>query len=607
VFRKIGVDGESALSSGDADLEQRPEGKEIWPRVWAPLARSVDLDLGSEGRVPMQADGAWWTAPQPVRIGEDYGFVIDGDGPFPDPRSAFQPHGVHGLSRAVDHSAFAWSDAGWRPTPLASAVIYELHVGTFSEGGTFESAIEHLPHLVQLGVTHVELMPVCEFPGARGWGYDGVDLFAPHHAYGGPEGLKRLVDACHANGLAVVLDVVYNHFGPDGNYLARFGPYFTDRYKTPWGDAVNLDGQGSDEVRRFFCDNALLWLRDYHVDALRLDAVHAFIDTSAVHFLEQLGAEVETLAAASGRQLALIAESDLNDPRLVRSRESGGYGLDAQWSDDFHHALHSVLTGERSGYYEDFGSVADLATALRDVFVYAGRLSAHRGRTHGRSPGALPGPRFVVSVQNHDQVGNRAVGDRLSQTLSTGQLQVAAALLLTSPFVPMLFQGEEWGAATPFQYFTSHEDETLGRLVSEGRCREFVAFGWNPETVPDPQAVATFERSRLNWAELHEPAHATLFDWYRALIALRASEPALRDGSREHLTVDYSEHDAWLVVHRRHVSVVCNLGAKAAAIPIDGDPRVLLSSSPGVSVRDHHIVLPSHAAVVLSSAAPVPE
>ena len=428
--------------------------------VWAPDAPRVDLVLTS-GRVAMQpAERGWWTSPAPVPTGSDYRFSVDGGDPLPDPRSSWQPAGVQGASRVLDHDEFAWTDSGWQAPPLASGVIYELHVGTFTTEGTFEAAITRLDHLKRLGVTHVELMPVNEFPGTRGWGYDGVDLFAPHHGYGGPEGLKRLVNACHARGLGVLIDVVYNHLGPTGNYLAAFGPYFTNRYATPWGDAVNLDGPGSDGVRRFICDNALMWLRDYHADGLRLDAVHALIDTSSTNILEQLAAEVDALETTLGRHLVLVAETDQNDPRLVRGRESGGYGIDAQWSDDFHHALHVALTGERRGYYEDFEALRHLAEALEHAFVYRGAYSAHRKRVHGRSPEGLPNARFLHCMQNHDQVGNRARGERSSQLMSVGRLKIAAALVLMPPYVPLLFQGEEWGATAPFQYLKELEDLT---------------------------------------------------------------------------------------------------------------------------------------------------
>ncbi len=389
-------------------------------RVWAPAAQTVDALVGKgEQRVPMRArDGGWWASDEAVPAGTDYRFSLDGGAPLPDPRSRWQPAGIDGVSRTVDVRSFGWTDAGWQPPPLADGLVYELHVGTFSVEGTFQGAVAHLDHLVELGVTHIELMPVAEFPGARGWGYDGVDLYAPHSAYGGPDGLWRLVDAAHERGLAVLLDVVYNHLGPAGNYLGSYGPYFTDRYATPWGSAVNFDGPQSDEVRAFFIDNALMWLRDYHLDGLRLDAVHAIFDMSAVHILEELAGAVGELAGQLGRPLALIAESDLNDPRLIRDRSLGGYGLDAQWSDDFHHALHSVLTGERSGYYADFGSLGDLAITLRQGYRYAGDHSPFRQRRHGRPQPNLDGTRLLGYAQNHDQIGNRALGERSAALMS---------------------------------------------------------------------------------------------------------------------------------------------------------------------------------------------
>jgi maltooligosyltrehalose trehalohydrolase len=555
------------------------------------MAARVEVEVGGE-RVLMVAvgDRGWYEADvEAAGHGSDYRFVLDGDA-LPDPRSAHQPAGVHGPSRVVDHGAFGWTDQGWRGVHLPSAVIYELHVGTFSPEGTFDGVVTRLDHLVDLGVDVVELLPVNEYSGSRGWGYDGVDLYAPHHAYGGPEGLKRLVDACHSRGIGVVTDVVYNHLGPAGNYLGRYGPYFTDRYAIPWGEAVNLDGSGSEEVRRFFVDNAVMWLEDYHCDGLRLDAVHAIIDASAVHLLEQLSVRVEDLSAQLGRHLFLVAESDLNDPRVVRRREVGGYGIDAQWSDDFHHAIHSVLTGEITGYYQDFGTMAALATAFERAFVHAGEYSPYRGRRHGRLDPALPGHRFLGYSQNHDQVGNRAAGERTAALVSTARLKVAAALVLTSPFVPLLFQGEEWGATTPFQYFTDHEDPDLGRAVSAGRRQEFAAFGWDPEVVPDPQDPATFERSKLDWSELEREPHRELLDWYRRLIQLRREVPELADGRLDRLRTIYGEEDRWLVVERGRVIIACNLGTQELRLPLTG--RLLVASDPDVTVDGATVWLP---------------
>jgi len=569
-------------------------------RVWAPRPRKVEVQAANQV-FPMRAGaGAWWAAEAPVEPGGDYGFILDGAGPFPDPRSPWQPHGVHGLSRGVDHGAFRWTDVAWQPPPLSAAVVYELHVGTFTPAGTFAAAIEKLSHLAALGVTHLELMPVNEFPGDRGWGYDGVDLFAPHHAYGGPQGLKELVEACHARGLAVLLDVVYNHLGPSGNYLDRFAPYLTTRHHSPWGPAINFDGPDSDEVRRFFCDNARMWLRDYHLDGLRLDAVHAIFDTSAEPFLEQLGVEVKQLEAQLNRPLVVIAESDLNDPRLLWPRERGGFGLDAQWSDDFHHALHAVLTGEQNGYYADYGTLAQLAKALQQAYVFDGVYSSHRRRRHGRSPAGLSGHRFLAYLQNHDQIGNRAQGERSRQLMSLGRLKAGAALVLTSPFVPMLFQGEEWGAGTPFLYFTDHREPELARAVRDGRRREFAAFGWRPDEIPDPQAPATFERSKLRWSEISHPPHLELLDWHRQLIRLRRAEPALTDGRLELVRAQGDEQARWLTVQRGAITAACNLAAATQRLPLRaGKQRALMISEAGVVVADGFVELPPDSVAIL--------
>ncbi len=583
-------------------------------RVWAPKPKRVDVVIDGQAHPMVPAVDGWWELEaEHAGPGTRYLFSLDAFPGRPDPRSAFQPEGMDGPSEVVDHSTFEWSDRYWKGVPLQGAVLYELHTGTFSPEGTFDGVIGYLPHLIELGIDVVELMPVAEFSGSRGWGYDGVDLFAPHHAYGGPAGLKRLVDACHAAGLGVVMDVVYNHLGPAGNYLPEFGPYFADRHKTHWGDALNYDGPGSGEVRRFVLDNALAWLRDYHVDGLRLDAVHAIADDSAVHLLEQMAEEVRALSAHLGRNLFLVAESDLNDPKFVRSLDAGGYGLDASWADEWHHALHATLTGERSGYYEDFGSLALLAKALRQAWVYDGMWSPHRQRVHGRSPAGLPGDRFVVSTQNHDQVGNRAIGERSSALMSEGRLKIAAALLLTSPFVPLLFQGEEWAAGTPFQYFTDHPDPELGRAVSEGRRREFSYFGWEPQDVPDPQDPATYHRSKLDWSEVtggvqegmlegewSAPSgkHAQMLEWYRKLIALRRDSPVLSDPRRDLIDISYDEDAGWLGYQKAGVAVVLNVGKAAVTIP-QGFDELLLASDPGVEVSGDLVVLPPDTVAVL--------
>jgi len=570
-------------------------------RVWAPHAERMEV-VGDEQRLSLRAeDGGWFSGSHDFN---EYMLSLDGGEPRPDPRSPWQPRGVHGPSRVVDHEIFRWTDDTWKGFPLRDAVIYELHIGTFTSSGTFQAAIEKLDHLVGLGVNAVELMPLNEFPGDRGWGYDGVDLYAPHHAYGGPEGLKHLVDACHSKGLAVILDVVYNHLGPAGNFLREFGPYFTDRYGTPWGDAVNLDDRGSTEVRNFFIENALGWLDNYHFDGLRLDAIHAIYDQSAIHFLEELAARVDEHEKRSGRTLWLIAESDLNDPRVVRPRDAGGYGIDAQWSDDLHHSLHALLTGEKTGYYSDFGTIAHVAKALRHAFVYDGKPSAFRGRVHGRPTEGLDGERFLGYLQTHDQVGNRALGERSSALMDHDLLKVGAALVLTSPFVPMLFQGEEWGATTPFLYFTDHDDPDLRKAVREGRRREFAAFGWDPDEIADPQDPSTFERSKLDWSELDDPRHADLLAWHRDLIRARREVPDLGAGGMKAVDARFDEDERWLVVRRGTATVLANLSDAERTIPVKREPGRLLLSSGGEisgtdpSGTDENITLPRQSASI---------
>jgi maltooligosyltrehalose trehalohydrolase len=565
------------------------------------LPKRVEVQAAQKRFEMAQGADDWWTGEiEAAGPGTDYGFVLDGEGPFPDPRSPCQPNGVHGLSRVVDGEDFLWTDKHFQAPPLCAALIYELHVGTFTAPGTFLATIDKLEHLVSLGVTHVELMPVVEFSGGRGWGYDGVDLFAPHHVYGEPDDLRRLVNACHAQGLAVILDVVYNHLGPSGNYLGKFGPYFTKKFATFWGEGINFDGPDSGEVRRFFCDNALMWLRDFHFDGLRLDAVHGILDTSATHFLEQLKLEVEELSAETGRHLVLIPESDLNDPRLLWTRERGGYQLDAQWSDDFHHALHTVLTGETTGYYSDYGKMEQLAKALRCAFVYDGTYSAHRRRVHGRPAEGLSGHRFLSYLQNHDQVGNRARGDRSSQLMSAGRLKIGAALVLTSPFTPMLFQGEEWGASTPFIFFTDHQEPELAAAVRAGRVREFAAFGWKPEDVADPQARDSFVSSVLNWRELSRAPHADILDWHRRLIQLRRNEPSLADGELKSVQTRFDEEQRWLVVERGPISVACNVSNVPRTVPINAPKcNLLMTSDVAAKYSGGSMALPGESVAIL--------
>jgi maltooligosyltrehalose trehalohydrolase len=571
-------------------------------RVWAPGRGAVKLVADGRTLAMSPADQGWWElSDNDAGAGTRYGFSLDGGEVRPDPRSASQPDGVLALSEVVNQAAHSWSDAAWKGMRLDGAVIYELHTGTFSPEGTFDGVIEHLPHLVALGVDAIELMPVAEFSGDRGWGYDGVDLFAPHHSYGGPAALKRLVDACHGAGLGVVLDVVYNHLGPVGNFLSEFGPYFSDTHHTGWGSAINFDGPASEEVRRFVIDNALMWIREYHVDGLRLDAVHAIVDHKPLHVLEQLAHEVQALGAELQRLTFVIAESDLNDPRFVRSRDAGGYGLDAAWADDWHHALHAMLTGERTGYYEDFGSLEMLAKALRQAWVYDGEWSAHRKKTRGGSAARLPAHAFVIALQNHDQIGNRATGDRLGASIEEGALKAASALLLTAPFTALLFQGEEWAASSPFQYFTDHADPELGNAVREGRRREFAAFGWAPDLVPDPQDPMTFNRSKLLWHELDEPFHSRMLDWYRALIGLRRRMAVPKNDSGREPTVELDAEARRIVYERGGIVVRVNLGDTDWVSPISGGERVLMTSNPAIRPDAGSLCVPPSSVVILES------
>ena len=555
--------------------------------MWAPSAGAVSARVDGTTTELSSQPGGWWAAQVPgAAHGSDYGFLLDGeDSPLPDPRTRWQPDGPLGFSRVYDHSRFAWTDAAWRGVAPQGSVIYELHVGTFTADRTLDAAIERLDHLVSLGVDLVELMPVATFPGRHGWGYDVVHPYAVHEPYGGPDAMKRLVDACHARGLGVCLDVVYNHLGPSGNYLPRFGPYFSDKHETPWGSGVNLDDEGAPEVRRWIIDNALSWLRDFHVDALRLDAVHALADDSPVHLLAELSREVDALSCAVRRPLTLIAESDLNDASMVTPVEGGGLGMTAQWSDDFHHALHALLTGESQGYYGDFAAepYTALARTLTGAFFHAGTHSSFRGEDWGTpvDTARIPGWRFVGYTQTHDQVGNRAVGDRLSATLSPGLAKVGAALMLTSPFTPMLFMGEEWAASTPWQFFTSHEAPDLAEAVRAGRRREFAPHGWAADDVPDPQAASTVAYSTLDWTETVSGAHAEMLAFYRRLIALRRAEASLSDPRLDRVRVAYDAEAQWVVVTRGDLRVACNLGASAASVPLDGEVTELLLGEPG--------------------------
>ncbi len=499
--------------------------------VWAPFVKEAALRLlGSPDRtVPLtRGDRGYHSAlVSGVPVGTRYVYVLDSAVERPDPASRFQPEGVHGPSQ-VCASTFEWTDGSWHGIPLRDYIIYELHVGAFTTEGTFDAVILRLPELKALGVTAVELMPVAQFPGERNWGYDGCYMYAAQNTYGGPEALKKLVDACHREGLATILDVVYNHFGPEGNYAGEFGPYFTDKYHTPWGRAINYDGPGSDEVRDYFVGNALYWLKECHFDALRLDALHAILDMSAQPFLAELSAQVAQARVDTGRELYLIGESDLNDPRLIRTKECGGLGLDAQWSDDFHHSLHTLLTRETSGYYADFGEVQQMATAWHEGYAYSGQYSVYRQSRHGASAADLPPFQFVVCAQNHDQVGNRARGDRLSTCVSFERLKLAAACVALSPHVPLLFMGEEYGETAPFPYFVHHSDQTLIEAVRKGRREEFEAFRWQGD-LPDPQDLTTFLSAKLDWTKRAGDNRRILLSWYRELFRLRREEPLLTE------------------------------------------------------------------------------
>jgi maltooligosyltrehalose trehalohydrolase len=566
-------------------------------RVWAPLAHRVRVRVARGTAELAATPGGWWAVTlDAVGPGDDYAFLLDDSRrPLPDPRSRRQPYGVHGPSRVYDDSAFAWTDERWPGRELPGAVIYELHVGTFTPGATFDAAAERLGHLVDLGVTHVELLPVNAFNGVWNWGYDGVGWYAVHEPYGGPDGLKRLVDACHAHGLAVVLDVVYNHLGPRGNYATRFAPYLKAGRST-WGELVNLE---SPQVRRFVIDNALMWLREFHVDALRLDAVQALVDSSTPHVLAELADEVGALSGQLGRPLTLIAESDLNDPVMITPRSAGGYGLDAQWDDDVHHALHALLTGERQGYYADFGSLPVLAKVLTSAFWYDGTYSTFRGRVHGRpvDRAHTPGYRFVASLQNHDQVGNRAGGDRLRELTSPGLLRIGAMLLLTSPFTPMLWMGEEWAASTRWPYFTSHPEPSMARAPLEQRIAEFSRHGWNVADMIDPQDPRAYHDAVLDWAEVDDPGHAEMLDLYRRLIALRAAEPELRDPRLDRMRVDYDEDARWVIVHRGALRVVANLAGESRTLPVAAS-EVLLSTG-GADIDNDRLRLDRESAAVV--------
>jgi maltooligosyltrehalose trehalohydrolase len=573
--------------------------------VWAPRARRVQVQITepdsqrSWTRPLAPGNNGWFSADVLEAVeGRDYGFLLDDDEQLlPDPRSRRQPLGVHGPSRFYADT-FQWTDAQWQGHPLPASVIYELHIGTFTEEGTVDSAIDRLDYLADLGVTHVELLPVNDFNGVWNWGYDGVLWYAVHEAYGGPDGLKRFVDACHARGLAVCLDVVYNHLGASGNYLPKFGPYLKTG-KNTWGDLINLDGEQSGPVRDYIIDNACMWLSEFHVDALRLDAVHALEDDSVPHLLTELSQRVDELATIVDRPLTLIAESDLNDPVMITPRPAG-YGLQAQWDDDVHHCLHVLLSGEHDGYYADFGSVSALAKTLTNAFFHDGTYSSFRGKNHGKpvDRATTPGDRFVAFLQDHDQVGNRAAGDRLSAIAPPSLLKVGAVLLLTAPFTPMLWMGEEWAASTPWPFFTSHPEPDLGEAVRKGRLEEFAKHGWDSSKVPDPQDPRTFTSAKLLWAETVEPAHAELLETYRTLLRLRRDIPELADPALDQVATEFDDDERWLVVHRGGYRVVANFGKERRTFPLPA-ARLIYATGDAVQVSAANVELPPQSAVIV--------
>ncbi len=589
--------------------------------VWAPRPARVRLSVGDEIVDMSRGDDGWWTPDGPVPTASDpdseleldYGYLLDdATHALPDPRSRRQPHGVHERSRTFDAGAHTWHDQEWTGRQLAGSVVYELHAGTFTPEGTLDAATARLDHLVALGVDLVELLPVNAFNGTHNWGYDGVFWWAVDESYGGPEAYQRFVDSAHAAGLGVVQDVVYNHLGPSGNYLPEFGPYLLAEGANPWGSMVNLDGEDSAEVRRYILDNVAMWFTDFHVDALRLDAVHALSDSSDVHILEEMAVEVGALSAHLRRPLTLIAESDLNDARVVTPREAGGLGIDAQWSDDFHHAVHVALTGETSGYYADFEPLSALAKVCERGFFHDGTYSSFRGQDHGVPVDVerMPTWRLVVANQNHDQIGNRAVGDRLSDPspghLDDDQLVCAAMLTLAGPFTPMLFQGEEWAASTPFQFFTSHPEADLGRATAEGRIREFAQMGWDPDVVPDPQDPETFERSKLDWSELEGGRHARVLAAYQRLGELRRSLPALTNPSFTATTCTVDEDSRLFTMLRGDTGQEClmvvNFGDRPVEHEVDGGLDLVFRTPSRPHLSGGRLHLPAHAGALLATA-----
>lgn len=575
--------------------------------IWAPLASAMSVEIAGRRHPMSQVGDGWWAATVAHDPEALYGFAVDDDDfVVPDPRSRRQPDGVHGLSKPFDASTFRWTDSSWTGRRLAGGVVYEMHVGTFTPAGTLDSAIEKLDHLVSLGVDFVEMLPVNGFNGTHNWGYDGVLWYTVTESYGGPRAYQRFVDACHSRGLGVIQDVVYNHLGPSGNYLPRYAPILHAESANTWGASINLD---EFEVRRYILDNVAMWLDDYHVDGLRLDAVHALVDTSATHILKQMASETDALSAHLGKPLTLIAESDLNDPTIITPREGvfvptgrGGYGLDAQWSDDFHHAVHVALTGETTGYYADFAPLDALGKVVTRGFFHDGTYSSFRESHHGYpvNTAEMPTWRLVVASQNHDQIGNRAIGDRLTATLDFGQLAIAAVLTLAGPFTPMLFMGEEWGATTPWQFFTSHPEPELGEATAKGRIAEFARMGWDPAVVPDPQSPSTFTNSKLDWTEPVTGDHARLLELYRALTALRRDVPELTDPRFGELDVRFDGYARWFVMRRGELTIAVNFAENPVTLPEIAASELLLATDASVLISLDGITLPAHSAAIVA-------
>jgi maltooligosyltrehalose trehalohydrolase len=580
--------------------------------VWAPFAGQVSLNLNEKMLQLEKTEAGYWKSESiDINAGDLYQVAVDGKN-LPDPASLSQPEGVHGRSQAISLNSYVWTDSLWKGISTENLIIYELHTGTFSGDGTFDGIAGKLKYLKELGITAIELMPVAQFPGTRNWGYDGVYPYAVQDSYGGAERLQKLVDSCHQENIAVILDVVYNHLGPEGNYLAAYGPYFTDKYKTPWGSAINFDDEWSDEVRRYFIENAMMWLRDFHIDGLRLDAVHAVRDFSAKHFLEELRENTDKLNEASAVSHFLIAESDLNDPRLINPVEKGGYGLDLQWCDEFHHALHALVTGEEYGYYSDFGRIEHLCKTFNDAFVHDGTYSRYRKRTFGNKISDLPGSRFVVFTQNHDQIGNRMLGERMAALVDHETLKVLAAAVMISPYIPLLFMGEESGVTNPFMYFTSHQDKALIRSLREGRKKEFAWIEEKAE-LPDPQSVKIFNLSKLNWDDESE-SRLQLLAFYKELIRLRKNHPVLKNTDRKGVEADVVKDSNAIVLlrqyHENMVICIFNFEDKPVSMEMESSKKSLFvlldssgdgwSSSQNTVLEDYKITVKPKSILLLS-------